>query len=210
MGNFFLFLAFCTTSTLYPVKNSVTTELAKDESVRAYAWPEAWISVFFAMSASVIFYYAFSVLFGKRKRIEIRGSTFGTLAGAIMYGPIAGTCENIGASIAVGLFAGIISALFFEKIYPKINNKGIRDTLGGVLVLAASLIGSFVVAPIVMIAYKNTEIQLSVLSQSTVTKTTTAQWILSYVGISVAISVVSGVIFGILMKFMQRKRLRFF
>ena len=113
LGNFFLFLAFCTTSTLYPVKNSVTSVYASDESVRAYAWPEAWISVFFAMSASVIFYYAFSVLIGKQKKMEIKGSTIGTLAGAIMYGPIAGTCQNIGASIAVGLFAGIISAFFF-------------------------------------------------------------------------------------------------
>lgn len=126
---------------------------ASDESVRAYAWPEAWISVFFAMSASVIFYYAFSVLIGKQKKMEIKGSTIGTLAGAIMYGPIAGTCQNIGASIAVGLFAGIISAFFFEKIQPKLNKRGIRDTLGGVLVLAVSLIGPFVVAPIVMIAY---------------------------------------------------------
>jgi ammonia channel protein AmtB len=65
------------------------------------------------MSASVIFYYAFSVLIGKQKKMEIKGSTIGTLAGAIMYGPIAGTCQNIGASIAVGLFAGIISAFFF-------------------------------------------------------------------------------------------------
>lgn len=113
LGNFFLFLAFCTTSTLYPVKNSAISTHAKDELVRTYAWPEAWISVFFAMSASVIFYYAFSVLIGKQKKIEIKGSTIGTLAGAIMYGPIAGTCQNIGASIAVGLFAGIISAFFF-------------------------------------------------------------------------------------------------
>jgi len=116
LGNFFLFLAFCTTSTLYPVKHSVASEQAKDEPVRTYAWPEAWISVFFAMSASVIFYYAFSILIGKKKRVEIRGSMIGTLAGAIMYGPIAGTCENIGASIAVGLFAGFSSAFFFEKL----------------------------------------------------------------------------------------------
>lgn len=30
-----------------------------------------------------------------------------------MYGSVAGTCINIGASIAVGLIAGLISAVFF-------------------------------------------------------------------------------------------------
>jgi len=113
LGNFFLFLTFCTTSTLYPVKNTPATLTAEDEPVRSYAWPEAWISVFFAMSASVIFYNAFAVLIGSRKRVEIRGSMIGTLSGAIMYGPIAGTCENIGASIAVGIFAGTLSAFYF-------------------------------------------------------------------------------------------------
>ena len=112
------------------------------------------------MSASVIFYYAISVLIGKKKRLEIRGSMIGTLVGAIIYGPIAGTCENIGASIAVGLFAGIISAFFFEKLYPRINKRGIRDSFGGLLVLTISLIGSFVIAPIVMISYKNTGLSL--------------------------------------------------
>jgi ammonia channel protein AmtB len=116
--------------------------------------------VFFAMSASVIFYYAFSVLFSRKKRVEIRGSMIGTLAGAIIYGPIAGTCENIGAAIAVGLFSGIISAFFFEKLYPKINKRGIRDSLGGLLVLAISLIGSLIVAPIILIAYKNAGLSL--------------------------------------------------
>lgn len=112
------------------------------------------------MSASVIFYFAFSVLIGKKKRVEIRGSMIGTLAGAIMYGSIAGTCENIGAAIAVGLFAGTLSAFFFEKLYPRINKRGIRDSLGGILVLAISLIGTFVIAPIIMIAYKNAGLTL--------------------------------------------------
>lgn len=122
------------------------------------------------MSASVIFYYAFAVLIGSRKKLEVRGSMIGTLSGAIMYGPIAGTCENVGASIAVGIFAGICSALFFESLYPKINKKGIRDSLGGVLVLGVSLIGSFVIAPLIMTAYNNAGLNLVVLSNAVVTK----------------------------------------
>ena len=65
------------------------------------------------MSASIIFNYAFSILFSPNSKIGIRGSLVGTITGAIMYGSVAGTSINIGAAIAVGLVAGFISALFF-------------------------------------------------------------------------------------------------
>lgn len=39
LGNFFLFLTFCTTSTLYPIKSSETIQTAQGEPVRSYAWP---------------------------------------------------------------------------------------------------------------------------------------------------------------------------
>jgi hypothetical protein len=65
------------------------------------------------MSASIIFNYAFSILLSSNYKMGIRGSLIGTISGAIMYGPVAGTCINIGAAIATGLFAGFLSAVFF-------------------------------------------------------------------------------------------------
>jgi hypothetical protein len=49
-----------------------------------------------------------------------------------------------------------------------------------------------------------------VLSKSKVDKASVAQWVLSYVGISAGIGLIGGCIFGLLMKAMQRRRLRFF
>jgi ammonia channel protein AmtB len=45
----------------------------------------------------------------------------GTIMGAVLYGPVAGTSVNIGAAIALGIAAGFISALFFKKLYPRLN-----------------------------------------------------------------------------------------
>jgi hypothetical protein len=64
LGTFFLFLSFCGTTTLFVQKTTNTS------SVRIYVWQEAFISTFFALSASILFTYAFSILFGDR--IQIR------------------------------------------------------------------------------------------------------------------------------------------
>jgi predicted PurR-regulated permease PerM len=75
--------------------------------------------------------------------------------GAILYGPVAGTCVNIGAAIAIGLTAGFISSLFFKKVYPKLNEQGVRDSFGIILVLLISFLATFVFSPIVIKAYYN-------------------------------------------------------
>lgn len=64
------------------------------------------------MSSGAIFNYVFSILLGGK--IGIRGSIGGTIVGAVFWGPVSGTCVNIGAAIAVGLFAGLITALDYN------------------------------------------------------------------------------------------------
>ena len=68
LGTFFIFLSFCATSTLFPLKFTP----GQAEYARSYIWQEGFISVFFALSASVIFSCAGSVLFGTAKD-EVRG-----------------------------------------------------------------------------------------------------------------------------------------
>lgn len=81
--------------------------------------------------------------------------------GAIIYGPVAGTCINIGAAIASGIFAGFFSTFFYKKIYPKLNASGVRDTFGLFSIWIISFIATFLIAPIVIKAYYNNGINLT-------------------------------------------------
>ncbi len=66
MGTFFIFMSFCATSTLFSTKVTNVT------SIRRFFWPESILNMFFALSASVISTYSFSILFGKDYKIGIR------------------------------------------------------------------------------------------------------------------------------------------
>jgi hypothetical protein len=203
LGTFFLFLAFCVTTTLYTVKYTVSS----GETQRAFIWQEAFISTFVALSASVVSTYAFSVLFNRNYRLGIRGSLVGTITGAIIYGPVAGTCINIGAAIACGIFAGFLSALFFEKIFPSINGRTVKDSFGVMGILIVSFIGTFFISPIVLKTYYNYSVDLPTLypqnSPSTayfIGNKDAVGWVLIYVGVSMGIGLASGLLIGLLMR----------
>jgi hypothetical protein len=207
LGTFFLFLSFCTTTTMFTIKYT----LSSTEMQRSYVWQVAFLSIFLAMSASIIFNYAFSVLFNSNSKLGIRGSLVGTITGAIMYGSIAGTCVNIGAAIASGLFSGFLSALFFEVIYPKLNSSRIRDSFGLFGILAISFLGTFFIAPIVLKTYYNYDVDLSTLYNQnapttafTVSNVDSIGWVLVYVGISMGIGLVGGVIMGLFLSVFNR------
>jgi hypothetical protein len=89
---------------------------ATGEFARSIVWPEAFFGTFFALSASVIASYASAVLFSQTNRFGVKQSLIGTILGAIMYGSVAGTCYNIGAAIACGLFAGFLGTLLLSKL----------------------------------------------------------------------------------------------
>lgn len=109
------------------------------------------------MSASIIFTLTFSILFrgysANGSKLGIKEIIFGTISGGIFYGPVAGTCINIGAAIASGLFAGLITALYFCFLHKKMNSNGLFDSYGVVNTLLLSFLGSFVLAPIIFISY---------------------------------------------------------
>lgn len=87
----------------------------------------------------------------------------GTITGAIMYGSIAQTCSNIGAAIACGTFSGFLSSFYYQKLFKKINVSRIYDSFGVTLIALVSLIGTFVVAPLVIHTYKYYRINLPTL-----------------------------------------------
>jgi hypothetical protein len=148
-GTFFVFLSFCTTSTMFPLKFTP----GQAEYARSYIWQEGFISTFYALSASVIFTCAGSIVFGGK--MGVRECVFGTITGGIIFGAVAGTAVNIGAAIASGLFAGLISSLTYKWVLPKINEKRVVDSYGVTNNLFVSFFGTFGIAPVILIAYYN-------------------------------------------------------
>jgi len=205
IGTFFLFLSFCTTTTFYSLKFvNVSGEFS-----RSYVWQEAFLGTFFALSASVIATYIFAILLGGGK-IGMRESILGTIMGAVIYGPVAGTCMNIGAAIATGIAAGFLSALFFHKVYAKINENGIRDSYGIVLIFVISFLGTFLISPTVIKTYYNYNVNLTTFetSQSDLTggavNINAARWVLVYVGISIGIGLSTGAVVGIILMIVDK------
>lgn len=135
----------------------------------------------------------------------------GTIAGAVLYGPVAGTCINIGAAIACGVLAGALSALYFEKLYPRINGNGVRDSLGGLGLLIVAFVGTFFIAPIVVKTYYNYSVDLPTLYPKNAPATSyfisskdSAGWALAYVGVSAAIAAIAGLVIGLLLRSIDR------
>jgi energy-converting hydrogenase Eha subunit G len=77
------------------------------------------------------------------------------IGGALLAGPIAGTLDNFGVMMAIGTFAGIISALYFAFLHNKINRNSVFDTYGVLYIFIISLLGTLMVAPLVLRGMRN-------------------------------------------------------
>jgi hypothetical protein len=123
-----------------------------------------------------------------------------------MFGPVAGTCTNIGAAIACGLFAGFLSAGFYSKIFPKLNKNGVCDGFGLTLILIVSFLATFVISPIVIRTYYNYDVVLPTLASVTspagniITNVDAAGWSLVFVGIAVGLGLTCGQAVGFLLR----------
>jgi len=130
-----------------------------------------------------------------------------------MYGCIAGTCTNIAAGIASGLFAGFISAITSSKL--AINRK---TSLGGVSLLTAAGLASIFIAPIVIIAFYNNDVNLPTLWTSIVSnpgaiianKSVAGEVVVRYALVSAGIGLVCGLIVGLFLKLMTGAQQMFF
>lgn len=130
------------------------------------------------------------------------------IGGAIMAGSIAGTLDNIGAMMAIGTFAGIVSAIYFGYIHNKINRNSVFDTYGVFYIFIVSLLGTMLVAPIVLSGMWNSNVLSNQLDRVTVSTLSSAGWALVYVGISVGIALVSGLIIGLFLRCLGREILK--
>lgn len=127
-----------------------------------------------------------------------------------MVGPIAGTLDNPGAFMAIGTFAGIISALYYGFVHHKINRTRVYDTYGALFIFIVSFLGTFFIAPLVLIGMVRNEVTSVLLNNVLITNGDVAGWSLVYVGISVGIAAASGLFIGLLLKCLEREVVREF
>jgi len=102
-----------------------------------------------------------------REKLLIRWLVFSVLTGGIVFGCVAEINVNIGASIACGVGSGVITVLFFTKLYPIINKTYIGDSYGIFLILIVSLVSTLLVAPYVLSLYNYNGILLNPLASTT-------------------------------------------
>lgn len=143
-----------------------------------------------------------------KKKFGLREIHFGMIGGAILAGPVAGTMDNIGAFMALGTFAGILSVIYFGKVHSKINRQTIFDTYGAIYIALISFFGTMFVSPIVIIGMVRNEVNSNLLMNILISNADSAGWVLIYVGISVGIALFSGLFVGLIIKCFGREVIR--
>ena len=199
IGTFLLFLTFMGITICFPIKSLVRTR---------YIWAEGYMNILFALCASVFTNMFMSALL--KNRIGLREVNFGMIGGAIIAGPVAGTLDNIGAFMAMGTFAGLISSIYFAYIHPKLNNTRVSDVYGALYVAIISFLGTFFIAPLVYIGMVRNSVFSNLLMGSPLTNGDVAGWCLSYVGISVGVALITGFGLGAILWIFQREVIREF
>lgn len=199
IGTFLLFLTFMGITVCFPIKSLVRTR---------YIWAEGFMNILFALCASVFTNMFMSALL--KNKIGLREVNFGMIGGAIIAGPVAGTLDNIGAFMAMGTFAGIISSIYFAYIHPKLNKTRVSDVYGALYVAIISFLGTFFVAPLVLIGMVRNSVHSNLLMNTFLTNGDIAGWALTYVGISVGVALVTGLGLGAILLLFQREVVREF
>lgn len=158
---------------------------------------ELALNCYFALTASVIFTYAFSAIFGNLK-IGVRESLVGVLGGMAMISTVSAFINNIGAVITVGAFAGLVSGFWLRYVHPRINANKTIDHLGliGPITINAFL-GLGFVAPILYGAYKDIGITPAEITM-TITNQRVSTYFLGVLGVTLLIAIGMGVITGLL------------
>lgn len=122
-----------------------------------------------------------------------------------MAGPIAGTLDNIGAFMAIGTIAGLLSSIYFAYIHPKLNRTRVSDVYGVTYIAIVSFLGTFFIAPLVLIGMVRNGVNSNLLMNVILDNGDVAGWSLVYVGISVGVALATGFGVGALLLLFERK-----
>ncbi len=126
------------------------------------------------------------------------------IGGAILSGPFAGTLDNIGSYMALGFVAALINVVYYTKIYPKINSLVMFDVNGIVYILIISFLATFIISPLVIRGMYTKDVNSVALNNVQIDSAQVPGYLLAYVGITVAIALISGAITGGILKCFER------
>ena len=73
------------------------------------------MNILFALCSSVFTNMFITAL--TKNKLGLKEIQFGMIGGAIMSGPVAGTLDNIGAFMAIGTVAALVSAFYFGYLH---------------------------------------------------------------------------------------------
>jgi hypothetical protein len=74
----------------------------------------------------------------------------------VAIGSVAGTANNLGACIAIGSAAGLISGIYLKVLHPRLNSQRAIDNLGIFgPILICSILGGLVISPAMYKAMMN-------------------------------------------------------
>jgi hypothetical protein len=191
VGTFLLFITFMGITIAYPVKATRTR----------FLWGEGYMNILFALSASVFTIIFLSSL--TKNQLGFRELNFGMFGGAILGGSVAGTLDNIGAFMAIGTVAGVISVLYFQYLHPRLNRTSVFDTYGATYLAIISFLATFFIAPLVITGMFNGMVYSNLLMNVLVVMKSSAGWILSYVGISTGVALGGGLFAGLIIRIFQ-------
>lgn len=116
------------------------------------------MNVLFALSGSVIGTYIFSAIF-RCGKVGIMEAIYGTITGGIIIAGTSTFISNIAAALSIGLFAGLVCAVWYRLGYPLVNKKLGIDSMGmfGSVFLIA-VIGGVIISPTVIKVLANHEV----------------------------------------------------
>ena len=121
-----------------------------------------------------------------------------------MAGAGAGYLENAGACLLMGLIAGVLTTVLISTAVDRMNQNNIVDSHGFIIpILVICFIGGFIIWPCIIIRYYTLGVEgetLYTLGSSKLDDYRPAGYQLGYFGVTLAFSLVAGLIAGFLLK----------
>jgi hypothetical protein len=106
--------------------------------------------------------------------------------------------------MALGFVAALINVVYYTKIYPKINSVVMFDVNGIVYILIISFLATFIISPFVIRGMYTKDVNSVALNNVQIDSAQVSGYLLGYVGITVAIALISGAITGGILKCFER------